>query len=50
MWSAGRHGVIVLPHDAVNGLAGFIEGMDAHHAHHGHDQQEAGEGNDQFGL
>ena len=45
----GRHGVIVLPQDAFYVQAGFIEGMDAQPAHDGHDQQETGEGNDQFG-
>jgi hypothetical protein len=45
----GRYGVIVLPHDAFDGLAGLIERMDAQHAYHGHDQQETGEGDYQFG-
>ena len=46
--AAGGHRIVVLPQDAGDGLARFIEGVDAHHAHYRHDKHEPPQGNDQF--
>ena len=47
---AGRHGVVVLPHDPINGLAGLIEGVEGDDADYHQDDDEAAEGQDQLGL